>query len=73
MLAPGASSGGSYRHEGDEFWYVLSGTLGVWLDDEFFRLEAGDCLAFASTDEHRFANLAPGVTTFLGGNTPSTF
>jgi DNA-binding transcriptional MerR regulator/mannose-6-phosphate isomerase-like protein (cupin superfamily) len=72
-LAPGASSGGSYRHEGDEFWYVLSGTLGVWLDDEFFRLEAGDCLSFASTDEHRFANLSPGVTMFLGANTPSTF
>jgi transcriptional regulator with XRE-family HTH domain len=72
-LAPGASSGGSYRHEGDEFWYVLTGTLGVWLENAFFRLEAGDCLSFASTDEHRFANLAQGVTTFLGGNTPSTF
>jgi mannose-6-phosphate isomerase-like protein (cupin superfamily) len=72
-LAPGASSGGSYRHEGDEFWYVLAGTLGVWVGEAFFRLEAGDCLSFASTDEHRFANLASGVTTFLGGNTPSTF
>src|SRR5215207_1550068 len=72
-LGPGASSGGSYRHDGDEFWYVLSGTLSVWVDDEFFRLEAGDCLSFASTDEHRFANLTQGVTTFLGGNTPSTF
>jgi DNA-binding transcriptional MerR regulator/mannose-6-phosphate isomerase-like protein (cupin superfamily) len=72
-LAPGASSGGSYRHEGDEFWYVLAGTLGVWLDDQFFRLEAGDCLSFASTDEHRFANLDSGLTIFLGGNTPSTF
>jgi DNA-binding transcriptional MerR regulator/mannose-6-phosphate isomerase-like protein (cupin superfamily) len=72
-LAPGASSGGSYQHDGDEFWYVLAGTLGVWVADEFFQLEAGDCLSFASTDEHRFINLAQGVTTFLGGNTPSTF
>ncbi len=72
-LAPGASSGGAYRHEGDEFWYVLAGTLGVWLDEELFRLEAGDCLSFASTDEHRFVNLAQGVTMFLGGNSPSTF
>ena len=72
-LAPGASSGGSYRHEGDEFWYVLAGSLGVWVNDEFFRLEAGDCFSFASTDEHHFANLAQGITTFLGGNTPSTF
>jgi mannose-6-phosphate isomerase-like protein (cupin superfamily) len=27
---------------GDEFWYVLSGALGVWVDEEFFRSEAGD-------------------------------
>jgi DNA-binding transcriptional MerR regulator/mannose-6-phosphate isomerase-like protein (cupin superfamily) len=72
-LAPGAGSGGSYCHEGDEFWYVLGGTLGVWLDDEFFQLEAGDCLSFASTDEHRFVNLGQGTTRFLGANTPSTF
>jgi DNA-binding transcriptional MerR regulator/mannose-6-phosphate isomerase-like protein (cupin superfamily) len=72
-LAPGAHSGGFYRHEGDEFWYVLRGTLGVWLDGDFFRLEAGDCLSFASTDSHRFANLAEDATIFLGGNTPSTF
>jgi DNA-binding transcriptional MerR regulator/mannose-6-phosphate isomerase-like protein (cupin superfamily) len=72
-LAPGAHSGGFYRHEGDEFWYVIRGTLGVWLADDFFRLEASDCLSFASTDEHRFANLGEGVTVFLGGNTPSTF
>lgn len=72
-LAPGASSGGSYRHEGDEFWYVLSGTLGAWLEEQFFRLEAGDCLSFASSDQHRFANPTNGITVFLGGNTPSTF
>jgi mannose-6-phosphate isomerase-like protein (cupin superfamily) len=60
MLAPGASSGGCCRHEGGEFWYVLSGALGVWLDEEFFRSGTGDCLFFASTDEHRFANLASG-------------
>jgi mannose-6-phosphate isomerase-like protein (cupin superfamily) len=60
VWALGASSGGRYRHEGNEFWCVLSGALGVWVDEEFFRSEAGDCLSFASTDEHRFANLASG-------------
>jgi transcriptional regulator with XRE-family HTH domain len=72
-LQPGASSGGEYCHEGDEFWYVLRGVLGVWLNGEFYRLEAGDCLSFASTDQHRFENLAESVTAFLGANTPSTF
>lgn len=73
VLEPGASSGGTYSHEGDEVWYVLQGVLGVWVNDEFFRLQAGDSLSFASSDEHRFANLADGVTCWLGANTPSTF
>jgi transcriptional regulator with XRE-family HTH domain len=72
-LEPGASSGGTYSHEGDEVWFVLQGELGVWVNDEFFRLNAGDSLSFASSDEHRFANLADGVTCWLGANTPSTF
>jgi transcriptional regulator with XRE-family HTH domain len=73
-LSPGAGSGGAYRHEGDEFMYVLEGRLGVWLDEtEYYELEPGDCLSFPSPIEHRWINLAEAVTVFLGGNTPSTF
>ena len=32
-IAPGAGSGGSYSHEGEEFIFVLQGKLEVWLDE----------------------------------------
>jgi DNA-binding transcriptional MerR regulator/quercetin dioxygenase-like cupin family protein len=75
VLAPGASSEGSYAHEGEEFLYLLSGALTVWIgDDETHRLERlGDALTFPSTLPHRWRNDAGGETRLLWINTPPTF
>ncbi len=75
VLAPGASSDGYYRHIGEEFMFVLTGSLGVWLDDpnEFYRLEPGDALTFPSTVDHRIAALGQVETQVLWINTPPTF
>ena len=75
VLAPGASSDGYYRHVGEEFMFVLEGSLGVWLDGprEFYRLEPGDALTFPSTVDHRIAALGPIETRVLWINTPPTF
>jgi len=44
-LAPGASSGGAYHHQGEEFVFVLSGSCEFWLDElEHYPLEKGDSL-----------------------------
>lgn len=75
VLAPGASSEGAYAHEGEEFLYLLSGALTVWVgDDETHRLERpGDALTFPSTLPHRWRNDAGGETRLLWINTPPTF
>jgi DNA-binding transcriptional MerR regulator/mannose-6-phosphate isomerase-like protein (cupin superfamily) len=75
VLAPGASSDGYYRHVGEEFMFVLEGSLGVWLDGphEFYRLEPGDALTFPSTVDHRIAALGQVETRVLWINTPPTF
>lgn len=75
VLAPGASSDGFYSHAGEEFMYVLAGTLGVWIDDphEFYRLEPGDALTFPSTQDHRIQALGAVETHVLWINTPPTF
>jgi DNA-binding transcriptional MerR regulator/quercetin dioxygenase-like cupin family protein len=73
-LAPRASSGGSYQHEGEEFVYVLQGSLEIWLDEiERYVLEPGDSLCFASTYVHRWRNFSQGETVALWINTPPTF
>ncbi len=75
VLTPGASSDGYYRHIGEEFMFVLTGSLGVWLDGphEFYRLEPGDALTFPSTVDHRIAALGQVETRVLWINTPPTF
>ncbi|MFC4624088.1 MerR family transcriptional regulator [Daeguia caeni] len=73
-LAPGASSEGSYQHEGEEFIYVLSGSFQIVLDgDQFYELHTGDSFYFESKRPHSWRNLAEGTTTLIWINTPATF
>lgn len=73
-IAPGADSGGSYSHEGEEFIYVLQGKLEMWIDGiEHYVLETGDSLYFDSTAAHRWQSLSERETLLLWVNTPATF
>jgi DNA-binding transcriptional MerR regulator/quercetin dioxygenase-like cupin family protein len=73
-IAPGADSGGSYSHEGEEFIYVLQGKLEMWIDEvEHYVLEAGDSLYFDSIEAHRWKSLSARETLALWVNTPATF
>jgi quercetin dioxygenase-like cupin family protein len=75
VLAAGATSDGAYAHAGEEFLYLLSGALTVWIgEDETYQLtRAGDALSFPSTLPHRWRNDAGGETRLLWINTPPTF
>jgi DNA-binding transcriptional MerR regulator/quercetin dioxygenase-like cupin family protein len=73
-IAPGANSGGSYSHEGEEFLYLLQGKLEIWLDEmEHYVLQAGDSLYFESGQAHRWQSLSEKETLLLWVNTPATF
>lgn len=72
-VAPSAGSGESYTHEGEEFLYILQGTLEISLDGEGFRLEPGDSFYFESSTPHRWLNPGQKETIVLWVNTPPTF
>jgi transcriptional regulator with XRE-family HTH domain len=73
-IAPGATSGGSYDHEGEEFIFVLQGQFEIWLDEvERYVMDAGDSLYFESTHAHRWRNVGNKETLLLWVNTPPTF
>jgi DNA-binding transcriptional MerR regulator/quercetin dioxygenase-like cupin family protein len=73
-LAPGASSDGAYRHKGEEFLFVIIGSLTIWVgDNERYTLRAGDALTFPSTLPHRWHNNPREETRLLWINTPPTF
>lgn len=74
VLAPGASSEGAYRHDGEEFIHVLKGALEIVLDgDRFVRLEAGDSFYFESRRSHAWRNACDDETVLVWVNTPPTF
>ncbi|WP_424931771.1 MerR family transcriptional regulator [Amaricoccus macauensis] len=74
VLAPGATSDGAYRHDGEEFLHVLSGSIEVVLDrDVFHNLEPGDSLYFNSRRAHSWKNSHDGETVLLWINTPPSF
>jgi uncharacterized cupin superfamily protein len=74
VLDPGAHSGGSYRHDGEEFVHVLEGTLEVWLNgSEHYRVGPGDSLCFSSQRGHRWRNPGRKPARVIWVNTPPTF
>ncbi len=52
-----AHEGVGYQHEGEEFNYVLSGTVEVVVGDHVNRLTAGDSLHFNSGIRHQLKNV----------------
>lgn len=73
-IAPSAGSGESYAHEGEEFLYILRGSLEISLaDGERLCLKEGDSFYFESSNEHRWKNPGKKEALVLWVNTPPTF
>lgn len=73
-IAPSAGSGEAYAHEGEEFLYILAGSLEISLDGgETHRLDAGDSFYFESSTQHRWSNPGKKEALVIWVNTPPTF
>jgi transcriptional regulator with XRE-family HTH domain len=69
VIQPGCSSGKQpYSHKGEEIGFVLSGSLDLEIEGETFRLNEGDCFAFASHKPHHFANPGAGPASVFWVN-----
>jgi DNA-binding transcriptional MerR regulator/quercetin dioxygenase-like cupin family protein len=72
-VAPQAGSGDSYAHEGEEFLFVLRGALNITLEQQQYRLKAGDSFYFESATPHQWKNPGRTESWVLWVNTPPTF
>ena len=72
-IAPGAGSGESYSHEGEEFLFVIRGAFDIELEGQSHRLRAGDSFYFESNTPHTWRNPGSTETVVLWVNTPPTF
>ncbi len=68
---PGASTGeGFFSHEGEEFAYVLMGSLWIKIDDFEYDLREGDSVSFKSKSLHRWENRGASTAVILWVLTP---
>jgi transcriptional regulator with XRE-family HTH domain len=75
-VAPGRHSDGTYAHEGEEFVFVLSGSIEIKIDRlDAFVLKKGDSLHFNSNSPHSWRSLGknPCVALWIDIPNPLSF
>lgn len=55
-LKPRAKTEEEDYHEGDEFGYIMQGEVHLILDEETYRLKAGDCFYYQANKRHCLFN-----------------
>lgn len=62
-----------YRHEGEEFIYVLEGTLTLFIEDETHVLYPGDGAHYNSMKMHNYANYTNKMVRIIEVSIPNYF
>lgn len=73
VVAPGGGSVGDYVHPGEEFGYVMRGTLELTVNGTTYVLREGDTFYFNSTSPHRFRNVSNEEVEVLWVNHPPSW
>ena len=72
-MAPGGETAEDDPHEGEEFGYVLSGTIRIVLGDRAERVRKDESFYFRPTAPHKLVNVGKGVCRVLWVSTPPSF
>ena len=72
-LEPGGSSKEDYPHEGEEFGYVLSGTIHIHIGKERYKAKKGESFYFKAHSNHYIENIGKAKAKVLWVSTPPNF
>ena len=72
-LNEGASSPTDVPHEGEEFGYVLQGTIALQLGKKQFLCKKGEAFYYSAGIPHSILNKSKGPAKFLWISTPPNF
>lgn len=71
--APRTSSPAPTTHPGEEFVYVIEGSITLDVDGKLYNLRPGGTLYYTATIPHRWHNPGDAEARFLLTGTPSAF
>ncbi len=60
-------------HEGEEFGYVISGKLSLYLGEKKYSVKAGESFYYPADKDHRIENPGSRPAKFIWVSTPPTF
>ena len=72
-MAPGGETAEHDPHEGEEFGYVLAGTIKIVLGDRTERVRKDESFYFRPAAPHKLVNAGKGVCRVLWISTPPSF
>lgn len=72
-LSPGGSSEVDNPHEGEEFGYVVSGGVTVYLGTQKFKVRKGECFYFKPSAAHKIVNAVKNESAVLWVSSPPNF
>lgn len=72
-LKPGGTSEELLPHEGEEFGYIIKGTVRLVFGTQKYTMHAGDSFAFPPTKKHRLENPGKHDAVILWVTTPPSF
>ena len=72
-MAPGGETDEDDPHEGEEFGYVLSGTVKIVVGDRVERVRKDESFYFQPTAPHKLVNAGKSVCRVLWVSTPPSF
>ena len=72
-MAPGGETAEADPHEGEEFGYVLAGTIKIVLGDRAERVRKDESFYFRPNAPHKLVNAGKGLCRVLWVSTPPSF
>lgn len=72
-LQPGQTMPFDKPHEGEEFGYVLDGTIMLQYGESVYRVKKGDSFIFPANKKHRITSACKKVASILWISTPPSF
>lgn len=72
-IAPGKESGIVKPHPGEEFVWVINGSIQIRLEDRYYTLNQGDSLYFIANQIHAWKNISESECKILWVMTPPSY
>lgn len=72
-LEPGGSTYPDNPHEGEEFGFVLNGTISIYIGNKIYKAKKGESFYFTPSKKHHIAASEKQRATILWVSTPPSF